>query len=290
MCQKIKKPLKINYHLGMIQQENASHAQNLFILRRAFRSPERSVTRAHLKAAFPLKDGAATARLNDCVDRYPSKLQRIGNRISPVMGAQAPEEAGTMDLLLSLSNNVTDFSVIGLTEKELPFRCRKNTETFPKKEIAAQAVVNAIVREESILIRYVTMRRGDQGKWRRIFPLGIEKVGDQLRVDAQDMSQPNSPVRSFVMTRIVDAQDDLESLPRGFLKSGFGDNTQEIAVKFSTKLTEVQKEVLAHEFNIRYGKIKILQRAIFEFKQNHSGSPIGEDVVHPIFESIGSPP
>lgn len=270
----------------MNENSNQVRLHELFILRRAFRSPGRSVTRAHMKAAFGLTDGVATGRLNWCLGRYPDKLRRIGNRIAPVLGAEPPVEAGMSNLMSCIAQNTFDFSITGLTTDELPIRCRTTAQYLPRDLSVLQRIVDAIARDKTVAIKYVTMRRGDTGVWRRIYPLGIEKVGDQLRVDAQDLSIDLAPIRSFVMTRIVDSKEDTDKLRKGFVKMAFGDNARDLAIEFSDALTEAQRDVLANEFNVRHGKIRMSARAIYEFKQFHSGSPVSDEIVNPVFSKI----
>ncbi len=62
------------------------------------------------------------------------------------------------------------------------------------------------------------MRENEGPSERVIAPLGLERMNDQWRVIAQDTGKQGHPIRTFVISRILEAEKEvLKRHPPGFV-------------------------------------------------------------------------
>jgi len=252
-----------------------------FVCRRAFRSPDGIVRRADLVEAFGMSTSKATQLLALEVEASGSLLVRDGYLVHRRMGATAPPYASAKDLMAKLDAGLHGFDYTGLRSSELHVNTWQSCENTPTSEQALDLVIEACVKKRPVLIKYVGMRRGEPGTWRRIAPLCLERMGDQWRVTAQDLEKDGAPVRTFVMTRIFSARHDTEPLPRKFVRANPNDSDRLVPVEFNLKLSKVQQEVLMHELKIKDGHVELPSRCVHEFMIRFADGARSDDIAWP---------
>lgn len=252
-----------------------------FVCRRAFRSPDGLARRADLVEAFGMSTSKATQLLASEVQANGTLLVRDGYLVRRRMGAVAPPYASMRDLMAKLDAGLTDYGYTGLRAEELPVNTWQWCENMPQSEQAMELVVDACVKRRSVLIQYVGMRRGEQGTWRRIAPLCLERMGDQWRLTAQDLEKADAPVRTFVLARILDARHDTASLQRKFVRASPDDSQRREPVEFNLRLSEVQREVLRRELKVKDGHVTLPNRCWHEFMIRFADGARSDDIAWP---------
>jgi hypothetical protein len=145
-----------------------------------------------------------------------------------------------------------DFCHTGLRTDELPISVWQWRENTPQKEEVLDLVIEACVKRRTVLIQYTGMRRGESGQWRRIAPLGLERMGDQWRLTGQDVDKAG-------------AQDSLRREP----------------VELNLRLTDAQKQVIGRELKVIDGHVEMPHRCWYEFKLQFAGGERSTDIVWP---------
>lgn len=252
-----------------------------FVCRRVFRSPDGLVRRSDLIEAFDMSTSKATQLLALELNTSASLLVRDGYLVRRRVGATAPAHASTRDLMTKLDAGLSGFCYTGLRSDELPVNTWQWCENTPISDEALDLVIESCVKMQPVLIKYVGMRRGESGTWRRIAPLCLERMGDQWRITAQDLEKGDAPVRTFVMARIIEARHDPEPLPRKFVRASPDDSQRRGAVEFNLRLSEVQREVLTRELKIRDGHVTLPSRCWHEFMIRFADGERSDDIAWP---------
>lgn len=269
-------------HWKKIEQE--------FVCRRVFRGPEGLIRRSDLIDAFGMSASKATQLLAVEVETNSKLLVREGYLVRRRLGAQAPGYASMKDLMTKLDAGLRDFAYTGLRPEELPVNTWQLSENMPRDEGVMGTVVEACVRQRSVLIKYVGMRRGDEGAWRRVVPLCLERMGDQWRLTAQDLEREGAPVRTYVLARIIEAQRDIAPLPRRFVRANPDDSQRREKVVFNPRLSRVQRDVLEREIRIQDGYITLPSRCWHEFLIRFADGALSEDIAWPPLSLAASKP
>lgn len=259
---------------------DTSTSPNDFVLRRAFRFGR--VTRSDVIDAFPefsySKGGMV---LNRCLETHAQALVRVGKSVVPSARATLPAVASEQDLLNALRHGLFEMRFTGLRPEELPIQKAAWLALGPTKPGALLTITHAIAHQSGVEIRYAGLRQGEVARWRQLFPLGLEQVGMQWRLIAQDLLADDFPVKSFVLSRVMDAAPMVERLPKTFVPQSETDRQVTVSVAFDDRLTLDQREVLAHELNIHQGKVTLNARARWEFERQFGGASAHDDVVWP---------
>lgn len=251
-----------------------------FICRRVFRGPEGVLRRSDLTEAFRMSTSKATQLIASEMETNGDLLLRDGYMVRRRIGAKAPTYASARDLFAKIDSGLTDFCHTGLRADELPISVWQWCENTPSKEDVLELVIDACVKHRTVLIQYVGMRRGELGQWRRIAPLGLERMGDQWRLTAQDVEKAGE-VRTFVMARILDARHDTEPLPKKFVRANSHDSLRREPVELNLRLTEPQKRVIERELKVNDGHIEIPHRCWHEYKIRFADGERSADIVWP---------
>jgi hypothetical protein len=262
----------------MITSKRLEHE---FVCRRVFRGPEGLVRRSDLIEAFGVSSSKATRIVAAEVEAHGLLLVRDGYLVRRRLGAQPPAFASMRDLMDKLDAGLSDFKHTGLRPEELPVNSWQWCENMPQSEEAMELVVQACVQQRGVLINYVGMRRGETGTWRRIAPLCLERMGDQWRVTAQDLEKPGSPLRTYVLARIIDAKPDIAPMPRKFIRASPDDSQSLQNVEFSLKLSGVQRKVLERELKIQNGQVTLPRRCVHEFMIRFADGARSDDIAWP---------
>lgn len=259
-----------------------------FIWRRAFRSAQRCVVRADLMNAFDMSGNKASALLTNVANESDGSMVREGNKVIAKGWASPPFFAGEVDLMDHISRGLTDIEFTGLKPDELPINRVVWSQNLPSSPGALQKIVSCICTKKPIWILYVGMDKGNAGNWRRVMPLSLDCLGEQWRVSAQDLKleKEHYPVRTFVLTRILDAKDDLEKLPSKFIRASGFDVNRKIPVEFNPLLTKEQMSVLKHEFLIKTGRVDLPERSVYEFFIKYAGNEVSSNSVWPPIRQI----
>lgn len=250
---------------GVFMQSELKRIESYFIWRRAFRSPSRTVVRADLVDAFDMKKTRASSLLTEEARASGGRLLREGNKVRAPEWATAPEYAGEADLMAKLEAGLSAFAFTGLRQDELPLNIVSWRENLPPKPGVFSEIVRAIGKQRAICVQYVSMRQGDNGKWRRVLPLSLDRMGEQWRVCVQDLEKEEYPLRSLVLARITNVSENEMRMPKGFQRANAFDTDHSYEAKLDLKLTEEQKKALTNELRIRNGKIKLPSRSEHEF-------------------------
>lgn len=252
----------------------------LFILRRAVRYG--SATRRDVPDAFgKIGTTKATLALDAAAAHWPRTLERTGKGIRLREGAEIPPEASESQLLECLENGWLAFRHTGLRPRELPAERVQWTHNAPRKAGVLATLTHAIVHEQAVRIAYVGLRKDESARWRLLLPVGLERMGDQWRVVAQDLEAEQYPIKTFVLPRIVDAEATNAKLPDDIIRQAGDDRLVKVPIRLNPELTDDQRTVLAHELNIREGAVSLPKRGVFEFLRRFSDQEPSPDAVWP---------
>lgn len=258
-----------------------------FIVRRAFRSADQTVVRADVVAAFGCSPTAASVLLTQSVGIHGDLLQRDGNKVVALPYAKAPHWADENDLMEALDNGRTGFADTGLRHAELPINISRWSSSLPSAPGAMTTIVEALTRKRSVYIRYVGMKRGDTARFRRVYPVVLERMGDQWRLAAHDLDSDTFALKVFVLSRITGAVADTAKLPRGFIAANPVDVEVAHAVTWDLRLNEDQKEALRNELGIDSKGIATLNsRDVHEFQIRFGGKTVSDDVIWPPLQNV----
>lgn len=254
----------------------------LFVWRRAFRSPLRTVVRAEVMEALGISKTAASTLLSDTVVASAGLLVREGYKVLAPVWSVTPVWIDETDLMESLDCGRTSFSQTGLRACELPINLSRWSSNLPAVPGALTTIVQACSRKRPVFIRYVGLRAGSRARFRRIFPLVLERMGDQWRLVAHDLEVEDFPLRVFVLSRITGANTDSSKLPRGFLAASPIDFKKPVNVDWDLRLTADQIEALRNELGVdSHGKVSLNSRDEHEFLIRFGGQVVGPTIVWP---------
>lgn len=262
-----------------------------FIWRRAFRSGDRCVVRADLMEAFGISGNKASALLTEEANDSKGRLVRTGYKISAPLWAEPPRCAGEEDLMEHLDRGLTDFEFTGLRPDEMPVNQSAWRRPLPHESGALFSIVRAITTQTPLFIRYVGMEYGDTGRWRRVVPLSLDCVDDQWRLSAQslDNAEDNFPVRSFVLSRILESRIDTDRPPARFVRASGFDSASLFEVKFHEQLTAEQRQVIGNELSISDGSITLPARTAHDFFRRFGDAEVSAKAVWPPVRLIPPP-
>lgn len=250
-----------------------------FIVKRAFRCG--LVTRGDVVRALHVSTATATRFLSQAESRNSTLLERRGHGLKPRPLAVPPAYASEDALLVELDTGRQDAARTGLFDSELPVVYVSWTHSMPAKPGILSQITRSIREDRVLRIVYVGLRAGEELNERRILPLALERMNDQWRVIAQDIEKAGAPLRVFVLSRILEAQQDRGPKPRGFVHQGHTDSVTELDVALNSKLSSRQKEVLARELRIQNGKVRVATRSLHEFERRFTEKPANSDAVWP---------
>lgn len=253
-----------------------------FVWRRAFRSPGRLVVRAEVIEAFGISKTAASTLLNAAVGSSGGLLQRDGNKVIAPAWAKPAHWADEADLMDALDHGRISFAQTGLRYAELPVNFSTWSSSLPTGPGALTTIVQACTHKRPTFIRYVGMKSGDTARFRRVFPIALERMGDQWRLVANDLEVEKFPLRIFVLSRITDATPDVGKLPRAFIPSSPVDFKQAVLIDWDLRLNQDQKQALRSELGIdSKGVAHLNSRDVHEFLVRFGGRTVGTDIVWP---------
>lgn len=251
-----------------------------FVCRRVFRGPEGLLRRSDLTEAFGMSTSKATQLITSEIETNGNVLMRDGYMVRRRTGAKAPGYASSRDLFAKIDAGLTDFCYTGLRSDELPISDWQWRENTPKNDEVLDLVIEACVKRRTLLIQYVGMRRGESGQWRRIAPLGLERMGDQWRLTGQDVDKAGA-IRTFVLARILDTRHDTEPMPRKFVRANSQDSLRREPVELNLRLTDAQKRVIGRELKVIDGQVEMPHRCWYEFKLQFADGERSADIVWP---------
>ena len=250
-----------------------------FIVKRAFRRG--LVTRRDVVRALGVSTATATRLIALALERRAEMLDREGHALKPRPLATPPDYASEDALLHELDTGRHDPARTGLFDSELPVVYVSWTNSMPPKPGILSLITQAIREKRVIRVVYIGLRADEELRERRILPLALERMNDQWRVIAQDVERDGAPIRVFVLSRILDAQPDRGSKPRGFVHQGHTDSMTELNVTLNPKFTPRQKEVLARELRVENGKVRVATRSVHEFARRFADTPPNAEAVWP---------
>lgn len=244
---------------------------------------------------------AAIAVMKDLESRYPDVIVRNGPRLFVTSPPQSWLDVVTDEQLMEAIRNGGDEIETGLITKassgkkvELPIKIHTWSSGEPPAGVMTQIAKCLMQRDpldhrSSMEIKYVSMKRGESAKWRRIVPIGLERVLDQWRLIAQDMASPNHPVKTYVLTRIMESRPSVEPLPPKFKLKLFGNIQFMSDITLNRELTTDQENVIRKELSINKetGQVQLETRTGFEFLRRFGSIPPSDDAVWPIVTSVG---
>ena len=94
--------------------------------------------------------------------------------------------ADEADLMDALDHGRTGFAQTGLRYAELPVNFSSWSSSLPTGPGALTTIVQACSRKRTAFIRYVGLKAGDVARFRRVYPIALERMGDQWRLVAHD--------------------------------------------------------------------------------------------------------
>lgn len=256
------------------------HPAVLFLVRRACRTG--ATKRSDLVKFYPAAQATHAKWMKDALGCAPCvRRQGAGSaaRLAYV-GGSIPTWAGFESLLTELEGDAGPH-VTGVLESELPVFIARWTRRTPLDPTALGKIIQAIAHEKAIVIRYVGLRKDEKARLRKIYPAGLERMGDQWRLIASDLDKPGYPLRVFVLARILGFDSEI-SRPKDLVLPGIADQTEQLPAHLSSDMTSDQAIAIAHELGIVEGRITVNSRSKFEFYRRFADRKIGSDVVWPL--------
>lgn len=220
---------------------------------------------------------AAALDAAPCLDREGGGA---GGRLILAKESRIPEWAGFESLLEEIENG-SNPAVTGIEAHELPVFIPRWTRNTPVDPRALGKIIHAIHEEQGISICYVNLSREEEGRWRCVYPIGLERMGDQWRLVALDLDKTIHPLRTFVLARILGVSDKPCPLPKGFSKPGIYDASVTIRARLNPDLTPDQAIAIANELRIQDGKISLDRRTLFEFFRRFGAQPVSSKAAWP---------
>lgn len=258
----------------------------LFVLRRAVRFG--TVTRRDLLDAFTkIGTTKATQAMDAAVGHWPKALERTGKAVRVRAQPTIPAEASETQLAACLEQGLLEFRYTGLRQRELPVNRVQWTQVQPKTPGVLSKIVFALAHQKPVRICYVGLRQGESARWRLVYPAGLERMGDQWRLLAQDLEVAACPVKTFVLPRILEAEAAAVKLPKGCIRQSEVDKMEILPIRFNEQLSDDQRLAVCHELGIVDNKVELPSRSVFEYLRRFSDQPANEDAVWPpIFPAV----
>lgn len=251
-----------------------------FIVKRAFRRGH--CLRKDVRRAFELTESTATRRMSDALARHANVLVRRSLRIEPKPQAEPPAFASDVELLKDLDRGHAYPGTTGLFEEELPINRVRWLECAPPTPGSLSSLTRAIIEQRQVRITYLGVREREEPEFRQVLPLGLEQMADQWRLIALDVDISDcDPVRTFVLTRILKVDPAIKPRRVRVPPHGHNDALVTLRVHLSSKYSSMQREVLARELRVIDGKLRIPERATFEFLRRFSDQPVSPNAVWP---------
>lgn len=253
----------------------------LYLIKRACRLG--TARRQDMTRHFPASQATYTRWILTALDRAPC-LDREGRGAAAHLRLVRPDNVprwASLEALLAEIENDNEPSRTGIEDDEIPIFIPRWTRNVPVDPRALGKIVRAIRRRCGLHLRYVGLRRGEEGQWRCVYPIGLERMGDQWRLVALDLEKKDYPLRVFVLARVLGADDLPCPLPEGFSKPGIHDADITIPARLNPSLTPDQAIALANELRIQEGMITLHQRTLFEFCRRFGTEGISDQAVWP---------
>lgn len=255
-----------------------------FLAKRAFRFG--AVTRADLMAAYGLSPASASRVFKFGQAHYLTVLRRQGHALTPIPNVAPPQEAGEMDLIEHLDSHKTAFAETGLKDSELHVSYPRWLQPFPSKPGFLLRLTRAIASETPVELKYCGLRRGETARWRQVLPLGLEQMGEQWRLLARDLEQPEYPLRVFVLARVMDMSPTIPKLPRACPKYPPVDLVERYRVTLNPALTPDQREAISHELGLARDAMRLPSRSLFEFSRRFVDTGTSASGIWPLASNV----
>jgi hypothetical protein len=253
---------------------------DFFILRRAVRYG--AVSRRDVLDAFGrIGTTKASLALDSAATHWPETLERTGKAVRFRPEAPIPPQASEAHLLACLNQGVFSLRETGLRPSELPVSVVQWTQNLPQTPGVLLAISRALAHHQAMRIFYVGLRRDEAPRWRWLLPAGLERMGDQWRLVAQDLEDAGYPLKTFVLPRITAAEVAAKKTPKDLIRLAADDRLSDLKVRMNPDLSAAQQAVLQHELQMVDGKVRLPQRAVFEFLRRFSDRPASENAVWP---------
>lgn len=261
------------------------HPAAVFMVRRACRLG--TARRRDMKPYFEASHGSYTRWMLQATQACRG-LKRVGLGAGaalsyPGISEDLPRWAGFDALLHEIEQGNKPW-ITGIEDEELPVFITQWSCNTPENPQVMPALIRAISREAPIVMGYVGLRLGDGARERRIYPIGLEKMGDQWRLVGADLEKSDTPLRVFVLARITEVRIE-GHLPKNFVKFGISDGATKIKPQFNPELTEDQRTVMSRELGVENGLITLNNRSIFEFFRRFGRQKISDDAIWPPLEN-----
>lgn len=256
------------------------HPAARFLVRRACRTG--STNRADLVRFYPAAQATHAKRMREAIGCAPCIGRQGAGSTARLafIGGPIPTWAGFESLLTELEGDAGP-EVTGILEAELPVFIARWTRRTPLDPLALGKIIQAITREKAIVIRYVGLRKGEKARLRRIYPAGLERMGDQWRLIGGDLEKPGYPLQAFVLARILGFEEEYNP-PKNYVLPGITDQIEPLSAHLNPELTSDQAVAIAHELGVIEGHITINRRSKFEFYRRFADQEPSPDAVWPL--------
>jgi len=251
-----------------------------FILRRAVRYG--SVTRRDVIDAFgKIGTTKASLAMDGAATHWPDTLERTGKAVKLRPNAPIPAHASEEQMMNCLDQGLFTLRDTGLRAAELPVNNVQWTRNTPQTPGVLLTISRSLAHHGDLRIFYVGLRRDEAPRWRWLLPAGLERMGDQWRLIAQDLEDTGYPLKVFVLPRITAAELAGRKLPKDLIRLAADDYSTDVPVRLNEALSEAQQAVLSHELKVVDGKVRLPKRGIFEFLRRFSDQPANANAIWP---------
>ena len=240
----------------------------LFILRRCYWKGKTS--RQEVMEAFEMPMASASRALVEACEKWPGVLIREKRHVMVAPHAVAPLEANSQTMLHLLEMLPESFADTGLRPEELRVVGTMIRKPSPMSKEMTELLLKTIIQEKALDILYVGLKYGDKARWRSVVPLSLDPFQGQWRVRAHDLEVEDFPVKTFVLSRILDARISLKDRPKKLILEQGELSQRRFQITLNSRLTKDQKVVVAREIGLdEKGVILLNENEEFYFRRTY---------------------
>lgn len=256
-----------------------------FIVKRAYRRGY--VYPGDVCRACDISPAGATRAMAQAKNQYGAYLIKQKAKLLPRVLEEAPEFAGEKALFAALDMGYSDPAVSGLFKHELPTVYTELSQRMPLSPGVMTEIVQAIADQKQIEIVIQNMGIEEGMSVHYIYPLALERAGDEWRLIAQKYTSPDV-LTAFSLVTILRARRITKRLPSGFVARSDVDRDISLQVVMNPRYTSDQCALLGKIFSIENDVIKIASRAQSLFESRFGEVVVQNENVMPVFVSIES--
>ncbi len=259
---------------------------SLFILRRAWLFQR--CRRKDVDTIFGTRNAPARASriMQQAIIKYPKYLQWTKKFGILPLGNQKPHEVEALTIMNLIALGKSSIETGIFQGESLPFLMPQPLRTITANEKCANDILQAVLNDKPLEILYVGLRKGENARWRKVWPSGLEFTGIQWRLHAQDIEDPQGVIKVYVMGRILETRY-LTTVVKNFKRRKVISDRVNLRAQLNTELTPDQQHVLQQSFGMdKNCHMSWPAYALYEFKRDFVEAPVSLETVWPVISRL----